>query len=934
MAQGEAGTDHTGSSRAVLRTLALAWIGLVVGTAVDPRPGGAITGAALGAIVSGWLGARQRLAAMTRTIDALQRRIDALEGGPVTPAERSAGARADVPDAVEAAPADGPAGRRPGAPAPPASAAPRPAAAASVRAASPRGPGPIDHAVARLRALLLGGNTVVRVGVLVLLVGIALLARYAAEHSLFPIEARLAAAALIGLALTAVGYRQRRVRPGFGISLQGGGVAALYLVVFFAFRVYALVPAGLAFALFAAIAVACGVLAVTQRAQPLLVIGSLGGFAAPVLASTGQGSHVFLFGFHLVLNTGIAAVAWFRAWRLPPLIAFLCTYGVATAWGVLRYRPEDFATTEPFVVAFFALFTAVAILHAARDPARLRGTIDGTLVFGTPLLSLLAQARLLSDTELGLAWSAVALGLVYAGLATWLWRAFPPAMHRLAEAFVALAVGFGTMAIPFAFEASLTVAIAWALEGAGLYWVGLRQARRLARFSGIGLQALAAVSFVLGAALNDLDWTPAWPLANGRFLSCLALALAGLFIAWQADARRTRIGALEWWIARALAAWGLLWWALGVLSEIDGFVARPRQAAATVATVGVTAFALETAAGWRAWRFGRLLALTAIPALALLVPAVLDAVPHLLAHGGWLAWPLALGVVYRVVARLEPDGPAWAVQAFAPAFWLVVLVVTTALGGLAASPAGLTDDWAMGAAAFGGSGVMLGALHGLERGRGPFGRHPRLHLGLAMAPVVALGGLAWLALNVAARGDASPLPHVPLMNPVDVALAAMAAAAVAWWAAFRRFDPARVTEARRLSALAVAGVAAFVWLDGVLVRAVHQWTGVRFRAEDLWDSVALQSSLSIAWTLVALGGMLGSTRRGLRRAWMVFASLLGLVVLKLFVVDLSQLSTIAKIGTFLVVGLLLLVVGYLSPVPPGEPAPAASGLDPEMEGRT
>jgi len=58
------------------------------------------------------------------------------------------------------------------------------------------------------------------------------------------------------------------------------------------------------------------------------------------------------------------------------------------------------------------------------------------------------------------------------------------------------------------------------------------------------------------------------------------------------------------------------------------------------------------------------------------------------------------------------------------------------------------------------------------------------------------------------------------------------------------------------------------------------------------------------------------------------------VVVKLFVVDLSQLSAIARIGTFLVVGLLLLVVGYLSPVPPGEPAPPAPTLDPETEGRT
>ncbi len=51
---------------------------------------------------------------------------------------------------------------------------------------------------------------------------------------------------------------------------------------------------------------------------------------------------------------------------------------------------------------------------------------------------------------------------------------------------------------------------------------------------------------------------------------------------------------------------------------------------------------------------------------------------------------------------------------------------------------------------------------------------------------------------------------------------------------------------------------------------------------------------------------------------MGFAGLLAVVVVKLFTVDLSQLSTLARIGTFLAVGGLLLVLGYVSPVPPGD----------------
>ncbi|MDH4017812.1 MAG: DUF2339 domain-containing protein, partial [Actinomycetota bacterium] len=95
--------------------------------------------------------------------------------------------------------------------------------------AEPPGPTPVDRAIVAMRELLLGGNTVVRGGILVLLVGVTLLARWAAEHSLFPVEARLALAALIGLALTGVGFWLRDTRPAFGTTLQGGGLAALYV---------------------------------------------------------------------------------------------------------------------------------------------------------------------------------------------------------------------------------------------------------------------------------------------------------------------------------------------------------------------------------------------------------------------------------------------------------------------------------------------------------------------------------------------------------------------------------------------------------------------------------------------------------------------------------------------------------------------------------
>jgi uncharacterized membrane protein len=79
-----------------------------------------------------------------------------------------------------------------------------------------------------------------------------------------------------------------------------------------------------------------------------------------------------------------------------------------------------------------------------------------------------------------------------------------------------------------------------------------------------------------------------------------------------------------------------------------------------------------------------------------------------------------------------------------------------------------------------------------------------------------------------------------------------------------------------------------------------------------------QSGFSLLWTATAFVMMLNATRKRRRHLWMVGAALLGVVVLKLFLNDLSSTGTVARIVSFLGVGAGLLLIGYVAPVPPGE----------------
>lgn len=892
-------------------------IGFVLGALFGQSVWGAASGSALGILIALVRALGTRVRALSEDLEQISGRLGAAEADATGAAEPATTPTQEPTESLAASPEAKPLQPFP---APRASVAgPSAAATSSTPSRSePAEPGAIDRGIAAIRELLFGGNTVVRVGIGVLLVGVSMLAKWAADNAVFPIEARLAFAAAIGFALVIVGIRLRNKRPTFATTLQGGGIAALYLVVFSAQRIFELVPATVSFPLFVALAIAGGLLAVVQRDQALLFIASVGGFAAPVLASTGAGNHVFLFSYYLLLDTGIAVVALRRTWRAVNLLAFVSTYGVATVWGALRYSPEHFGTTEPFLLAFMLLFTAVALLYAWRQPPRLAGLVDGTLVFGTPLITLLLQARLVDGSTFALAYSAAGFGLYYAALAFFIVRRGPAALRALAEAFIALAIGFGTMAIPLALDSGLSTALVWAAEGAGLYWLGVRQDRRLARASGVLLQGLAAIAALLGAASSPDPG--ALPILNAGFLAFAALAVAGLFIS-RTGSTNDAAGPIELRLHPMLLAWGLAWWANAVVIEVETFVPWSHQAPALVVAIAITAIILERLDARLAWRQGGRAVIAAIPAAFLVLVNATTEVDIL----DFIAWPIGCAAIFWTLLRLEARGDRPAAEALAGAFWLVAAVLASGLLQVADRVAGLGGDWAISAFGCGLAVTALSLTRAIAWSGSAFERHAQRLVVVGGGPIAAAVALWSLVANTSAQGNASPLPYLPLLNPVDVALALSTVAVVVWWQRARAVSDFPI--ARTVAPAMMLGLA-FVWLNGVIARSVHQFADVPFDAEALWRSAPLQVSLSIAWTVVALAGMWLSTRRGWRGPWMIGAALLGVVVAKLFVIDLSQLSTGAKIVTFLVVGGLLLVVGYLSPVPPAR----EDAVVPETEG--
>jgi uncharacterized membrane protein len=544
-----------------------------------------------------------------------------------------------------------------------------------------------------LREWIFGGNTIVKVGVLVLFLGLAFLLRYAAERVTLPVEFRYAGVALLGIGLLALGWRLRERRDaaggsGYGLILQGAGIGVLYLTTLASLKLGGLIQPAAAFAFLFGVSVLSAVLAVLQNAPWLAYVAVAEGFAAPVLVSSGGGHHHVLFSYMLLLDVGVFLVAWFKAWRPLNLVAFVGTFALAGAWAQGRYEPSLYTGVQVYLLLFFMLFTAIGVLFARRalalgtppdeaDPLAQRaaqalaqvGRVDSALVFGVPLVAFGLQYPLVQDREFGPAWAAIGYALFYLLLGGLTMKRGGPRYALLGEAYVIVSVIFGTLAVPLALEGNWTGAT-WAIEAAGMFWLGVRQQRPYAR--AFALLVLAGAAVRTFSALG-IDETSGTPLLTGSVLGMALLAVGALAMHAVGLRSRGRQPDVRPW--EQVGEAGQLAVGLAALTAIAWLMLVP--AWACVATSGLALGVVLLPERWRSpalpWSVASLQALALSGFIATLqvlhgqamlgsgwsglVAAVLIALS--LMASAWLALPAGLRERLKAPQDAAGEAPAW-----------------------------------------------------------------------------------------------------------------------------------------------------------------------------------------------------------------------------------------------------------------------------------
>ncbi len=153
--------------------------------------------------------------------------------------------------------------------------------------------------------------------------------------------------------------------------------------------------------------------------------------------------------------------------------------------------------------------------------------------------------------------------------------------------------------------------------------------------------------------------------------------------------------------------------------------------------------------------------------------------------------------------------------------------------------------------------------------------------------------------------------YLPLINPVELCEVAILLIGVGLMR-----DGVVAPDQSNRRALAVIFIGAgFVNLTIATLRGVHHF-GPAPWGPTLLDSMLAQTSLTVVWSLTGMAAWIFGSKRGSRPVWLAAAVLMAVVLVKLFLVDRHYMGNLPGIVSFVAVGLLCIIVGYIAPSPP------------------
>lgn len=215
----------------------------------------------------------------------------------------------------------------------------------------------------------IGENLISKIGIVVLVLGVGIGAKYAIDNGWVSPIMRMAFGYVMGFGLLGFAIRLKGKYLNFSAVLLSGGAAILYFVTYFGYASYELIGQPAAFGLMLVFTVFTVGSAYLYDRQVIAHIGLVGAYAVPFLLSNNSGNYLFLFTYMAIINAGILVISVRKDWRSLFYTSSLFTWLIFLGWFADKYVPaEHFYLALVFLGVFFTTFFATKILQVGMHP--------------------------------------------------------------------------------------------------------------------------------------------------------------------------------------------------------------------------------------------------------------------------------------------------------------------------------------------------------------------------------------------------------------------------------------------------------------------------------------------------------------------------------------------------------------------------------------
>jgi len=736
------------------------------------------------------------------------------------------------------------------------------------------------------------------------------------DHGLLSPEIRVLGALALGLALLTIGWKQRHKKELYALILQGGAIGVLYFTLFAAFKLYDIIPQLFAFALLIVVCASSIMFAVLQRAISLAVIACVGGYLAPILLSTGSGNHIALFSYYLLISIGILIISFWQSWRILNLIGFIFTFVVAVLWGYGSFKAEFYLECQIFILANMIIYGVVAVLVSVRNNKKesYQNSFDLILLFSVPLTAFSLQYMITDHWPYAPAFSALGFGLFYLFGSLIVLRIWHSKAKQLALCGLAIGLSFSTLAVPLALTANST-ALIWLIEGTLISYISLAQKQYRFGWVGTIIIFLGIVSAITSSSnyMSDISFITLYGVMSAVILfnACLWHHYRSLYSS--ADAIKLLF------IIMAVVFWSI--WIINsvyLLSKSSAYIVQPIIACYVIAIW--LWFIVAHKVNWPALRYA-IIALW--PVLLLAFANNILFYQHTYYAGLWgLSWIVAFmsGYVYLYFDRnhLEEKSKKCPLILHISLLWIIFAwlyyEVSWALSFL---PWGFeVIKWSILTAITGV--IILGFFVLNKYRRFPIQLYRVQYWQIGLLPL-GLYLLFQLVTGLYSNGKIIYWTYVPFINPLEET-AAFAIMIVAVWLNKLVTSQTQPYQAQAIKSLQLTRLLVitlvFLWVNSIILRSLSEWLDIPWSFYSLWHNNIVQVVLSLTWTVISVVLVAVAHRYLLRYIWFIGAILQAIVVIKLVLVDSIELDGLMRAFVFIGVALLMLVIGYLAPLPP------------------